>query len=64
MATITDSHKQNRPFIEEREKNLLRATWLLESKTLIWSPMFSTTDVYFLDSEPGLENINLKKSFT
>lgn len=39
----------------------MRATWLLESKTLIWSLMFSTTDVDFLDPESGLENINLKK---
>lgn len=50
----------------KKKKNLLRATWLLESKTLIWSLMFSTTDVDFLDPESGLENINLKKkkSFT
>lgn len=54
---IIDSNKQNRHFIE---KSIERATWLLETKTLICSLMFSTIAIYFIDSEWGLENINQK----
>lgn len=58
MARIIDSHKKNRHFIE---KSIGRATWLLENKTLICGLMFSTIDIYFIDSEWGLENIYFQK---
>lgn len=50
-------HKQNRHFIG---KSMMRATWLLESKTLICSLAFSTIDVH-LPGSKGHENISLQR---